>query len=112
MTFAPLKSRCKRRAEYWFATPQETVEWIKQVRKDPCHPTTLGHRWRELLESVGLEYRFHDLRHTWTTNALEVKSPREVQLCAGHADISTTMRYAHDKRELDDTPLFDDEDVA
>jgi len=39
--------------------------------------------------------RFHDLRHTFGSLAINVASIVQVQAWMGHADIKTTMRYAH-----------------
>ena len=43
-----------------------------------------------------MEFRIHDLRHTGATRTLRAsKNLRAVQGMLGHADIKTTMRYAH-----------------
>ena len=39
--------------------------------------------------------RFHDLRHSFATNAINVGNPVEVQRWMGHADYWTTARYLH-----------------
>ena len=39
--------------------------------------------------------RFHDLRHSFGSNAINVGNPREVQEWMGHADYRTTARYLH-----------------
>ena len=45
----------------------------------------------------GLIFRFHDLRHTFTSNLLSNgAAPKDVQELLGHSDVSTTMNiYAH-----------------
>jgi integrase len=40
-------------------------------------------------------FTFHDLRHTFGTLAAQVWPLHDVQAFMGHADIQTTMRYAH-----------------
>jgi hypothetical protein len=40
-------------------------------------------------------FTFHDLRHTFGTMAAQVWSLHDVQAFMGHADIQTTMQYAH-----------------
>lgn len=40
-------------------------------------------------------FTFHDLRHTFGTLAVRVFPLVDVQAYMGHADIQTTMRYAH-----------------
>jgi integrase len=55
------------------------------------------------LEDAGLGYlrekdnpmTFHDLRHTFGTIAARIFPLADVQAYLGHADIGTTMRYAH-----------------
>jgi Phage integrase family len=39
--------------------------------------------------------RFHDLRHTFGTTAVQVWDIRKVQGYMGHANVQTTMRYVH-----------------
>jgi integrase len=48
--------------------------------------------------------RFHDLRHTAISRLVaESKDHARVQLIAGHASITTTMRYIHlDPKQMDD----------
>ena len=48
-----------------------------------------------------LIFRFHELRHTFTSNLLSNgAAPKDVQELLGHADVSTTMNiYAHATRE-------------
>jgi integrase len=51
--------------------------------------------------------RFHDLRHTFGTLAVNRASILQVQAWMGHADIKTTMRYLHYKSHADDAALLD-----
>jgi integrase len=82
------------------ADPNDTYEWIR-VGKEKClmHPDTLTKRWSELMDKLKLDYDVHELRHTWITRARASFPAREVQLAAGHRNISTTERYSHDHRE-------------
>jgi integrase len=48
------------------------------------------------LKRAGLpEIRFHDLRHSFGTQAAKRFPIHEVQAMMGHANIATTMRYLH-----------------
>jgi site-specific recombinase XerD len=53
--------------------------------------------WQSLLKRLGIKgARFHDLRHSFATYALLRKGgdPVSLQATLGHANISTTGRYA------------------
>lgn len=54
------------------------------------HRAGLGHKRHE-----DPPLRFHDLRHTFGTLAVQVWPLVDVQAYLGHANISTTMIYAH-----------------
>jgi integrase len=45
--------------------------------------------------------RFHDLRHTFGTLAVQVFPLSDVKAYMGHADISTTMIYVHHVPQID-----------
>jgi integrase len=51
-------------------------------------------------------FRFHDLRHTFGTLAVQVFPLHDVQAYMGHADIQTTMRYAHHVPKVDAAKRF------
>ena len=53
--------------------------------------------WAKALKDVGLgDFRFHDIRHDSATRTLRVSGNLKiVQKQLGHADIASTMRYAH-----------------
>jgi integrase len=59
--------------------------------------------WRKVRERAGLpEVRLHDLRHSFASVALEAgNSLAMIGKLLGHADVKTTLRYAH----LADDPL-------
>jgi integrase len=56
-----------------------------------------GTTFARMREKAGVEdFRIHDLRHTGATRTLRAsKNLRVVKEMLGHADIKTTMRYAH-----------------
>lgn len=98
----PLKGRKKRKVNHWFAKAKDAYSWVETVQKFPMHPRTLSKYWDKLMKTLKLEYTLHDLRHTFITKAVRKYEIRDVQLAAGHAHISTTMRYLHDDRTLGD----------
>lgn len=53
--------------------------------------------WKEAKESAGVEdFRFHDLRHAFTTAALKAgMNPVMVQLVTGHKSSQMLKRYSH-----------------
>ena len=59
--------------------------------------SALRRRYKAAQERAGLRpLRFHDLRHTFGTNArASAESDRELQEWMGHADARTTARYTH-----------------
>jgi integrase len=71
-----------------------------------------------LLGRAGLRnLRFHDLRHTFGTRAVEqAESILELKEWMGHANVQTTMRYLHYKSKADAAQrlavAFEDEDGA
>lgn len=70
----------------------------------PCSPNWVGKRYRRLVRAMDLPYiRFHDLRHTWATLALEASVPAKVVADRlGHAGIAITLdTYTHHVEHLD-----------
>lgn len=63
----------------------------------PIEPDNIRRSWDPLRRRLGLEVRFHDLRHTCVTLLLDLKvPPHVVRQIAGHSDIGVTMKvYAH-----------------
>lgn len=59
--------------------------------------------YRKALQDAGLRrLRFHDLRHTFGTRAVEkAESIVELKEWMGHANVQTTMRYLHYKSKAD-----------
>ena len=58
--------------------------------------SVLRRRFYKALKAAKLpRMRFHDLRHTFGTLAVQAFSLTDVKAFMGHADIQTTMIYAH-----------------
>ena len=56
----------------------------------------LRRRYKQALADAGLDpMRFHDLRHTFGTIAVQAFPLSDVKAFMGHADIQTTMIYVH-----------------
>jgi integrase len=69
--------------------------------------SALRRRYIATLDAGGLrQLRFHDLRHTFGSLAINVASIVQVQAWMGHADIKTTMRYLHHKSRATDARLL------
>jgi integrase len=58
--------------------------------------SALRRRYYKALAAAGIEHlRFHDLRHTFGTLAVQEFALSDVKAYMGHADIATTMIYVH-----------------
>ena len=58
---------------------------------------TIKTAWRDLMSLARLrDFRFHDLRHTFASNlAMKGADLYSIKELLGHADVTTTQRYAH-----------------
>jgi integrase len=64
--------------------------------------SALRRRFYAARERAGLsQIRFHDLRHTFGTLAVQVFPLSDVKAYMGHADIATTMIYVHHVPQVD-----------
>lgn len=63
----------------------------------PLEPDNLRRSWYPLRKRLGLEIRFHDLRHSAVSLLLDLGvPPHTVRQIVGHSDIGVTMKvYAH-----------------
>jgi integrase len=101
-SFSASKSKNSDSIRSMTVDPSQTYEWVKSSTELRVMPDTLTLKWTAFMSKLGMTYTLHDLRHTWVTKMLRTRLPRDVQLAAGHKDINTTMRYAHDDRNLAD----------
>jgi integrase len=63
---------------------------------EPIDDSRLRRRFPEALDRAGVKrLRFHDLRHTFGTLAVQAFPLSDVKAYMGHSDISTTMIYVH-----------------
>jgi integrase len=70
-------------------------------------PSALRRRYALAVKRAGLPpLRFHDLRHTFGSLAINFASIVQVQAWMGHADIKTTMRYLHHKSRADEARVL------
>lgn len=95
---------------------KKTLSKIKIQNRDKVHiflsgngtvyksQDSLNRIWRKTLEKAKIEnLRFHDLRHTAATRMVErCGNIVAVSKILGHANISTTMRYCHPDKSLED----------
>jgi integrase len=69
--------------------------------------SALRRRYHATLDTAKLRrLRFHGLRHTFGSLAINVASIVRVQAWMGHSDMQTTMRYLHHKSRADDAELL------
>lgn len=81
--------------------PPSTRKRKYDNQKDAERFVFCSRNWKKLWESARTKagvpnFRWHDLRHTFATWLRQEGTPLEVvQRALGHAQITTTMRYAH-----------------
>ena len=58
---------------------------------------TVEHRFTRIMQSLGLEHRFHDLRHTFACESIACGiSPKTLSETLGHHSVAFTLdTYAH-----------------
>ena len=84
-----------------FTDPDDLVfpNIVGEVEND----TIMRRRYFKALERAELpSIRFHDLRHVFGSTAVKTFLLSEVQGMLGHANITTTMRYIHNRPGHDD----------
>ncbi len=76
-------------------TSDEDRVFVNEVGEH-IEDSALRRRFYRALDSAGLKrIRFHDLRHTFGTIAVQAFPLTDVKAFMGHADIQTTMIYVH-----------------
>ena len=81
------------RRERWIADDDRV--FVNEVG-DQIEDSAMRRRFYRALDDAGLEHiRFHDLRHTFGTIAVQAFPLTDVKAFMGHADIQTTMIYVH-----------------
>jgi integrase len=69
--------------------------------------SALRRRYKKALKAARLRpLRFHDLRHTFGSIAIDQATIVQVQAWMGHADIQTTMKYMHHRSRAGDAKLL------
>ena len=69
--------------------------------------SALRRRYDAAVKRAGIRrLRFHDLRHTFGSLAIDRASIVQVQAWMGHADVKTTMRYLHHKSRAGEAALL------
>jgi len=69
--------------------------------------SALRRRYKKSLEKAKLrKLRFHDLRHTFGSIAIDQATIVQVQAWMGHADVQTTMKYMHHRSRAGDARLL------
>jgi integrase len=109
----------------WFTEADDVVfvglrQWERVVNEDDPDDFMAGvsdeyvdgsavyRRFRKDTEAAGLRpRRFHDLRHTFGSLAINYGSLVEVQHWMGHADIQTTAKYLHYRERGDEAKRLD-----
>ncbi len=69
--------------------------------------SALRRRYKKTLEKAKLrKLRFHDLRHTFGSIAVDQATIVQVQAWMGHVDVQTTMKYTHHRSRAGDARLL------
>ncbi|HEY2652855.1 MAG TPA: site-specific integrase, partial [Solirubrobacteraceae bacterium] len=82
---------------YCKGRPADALVFVHEARPgEPICGSSLYRRFRNAAKRAGLPVlRFHDLRHSFGTQAIRVFNIYEVQRMMGHRHITTTERYLH-----------------
>jgi integrase len=85
-----------------WALPRRHERVFTHEDGSPMTYSAVSSAWRRACEKAGVtDLTVHDLRHTAATNLLKVTNLTNVQRMLRHADIRSTLRYAHaDDKDL------------
>ena len=76
-------------------------------RAEHLDGAALRRRYKKALDKAKLrKLRFHDLRHTFGSIAINQATIVQVQAWMGHADVQTTMKYMHHRSRAGDARLL------
>src|SRR5207302_2808759 len=76
---------------------------------DPLDDSALRRRFKAAVKRAKLRpLRFHDLRHTFGSLAIDRASIVQVQAWMGHSDVKTTMKYLHYKSRSGEATMLAD----
>jgi integrase len=90
-----------------FTDPDDLV--FPGLTGDYIDGSALRRRYKVAIARAKLKpIRFHDLRHTFGSLAINRASIVDVQAWFGHADITTTMRYLHYKSRANEARMLAD----
>lgn len=105
-SYKPLKGRTIRRIPHWFMSPARAYSMVKKMNEGHIyHPDTIGTKFTRLCNKLSLpDYKLHDLRRTFITNAIKKGiAPEDLRQAVGHTNSDTTYRYyVMDARDLDE----------
>lgn len=93
--FVPMNSKV--REELLRLRQTSEGQFLFPARKNGVTLNDVKTGFKAACEEAGIEgFRFHDLRHTFGTRAADAgEALTSIAAVMGHADIHTTMRYAH-----------------
>lgn len=98
-TYAQLWRLRNEPTEYVFTYIAARTDKRKKIIKGQHYPLTdsgFGSAQRRAIKKAGVtNFRPHDVRHTVATRVLRKSNLRVVQNLLGHADVTTTTKYAH-----------------
>jgi len=80
----------------WAQQGKDAVYVFTNTRGGPLTVPALVSAVKRAFKKLGIKFRFHDLRHTAATRLLRTSGNlKMVQRMLNHADIQTTVKYAH-----------------